>query len=69
MYPTVTNFLMVDIACVGGGDSEAARQHLKADGILARQMGAYGLPSCLRISVGTEDEMRVVVDALASYLG
>lgn len=68
VHPTVTNFLLVDFAGLDGKDAEAARQHLKADGILVRQMGAYGLPSCLRISIGTEDEMHAVVDALADYL-
>lgn len=68
VYPTVTNFLLVDFAGLDGKDAEGARQHLKADGILVRQMGAYGLPTCLRISVGTEDEMRVLIDSLTGYL-
>ena len=31
-------------------------------------MGGYGLPSCLRITIGTEEEMRAVVAALAEHL-
>jgi histidinol-phosphate/aromatic aminotransferase/cobyric acid decarboxylase-like protein len=31
-------------------------------------MGAYGLPEHIRISVGTEDEMRAVVATLADFL-
>jgi len=68
VHPTVTNFLLVDFAGLANKDAEAARQFLKAEGILVRQMGAYGLPTCLRISIGSEDEMRVVVDTLADYL-
>ena len=45
-----------------------ARQFLKTRGILVRQMGGYGLPHCLRISIGTEEEMRAVVDAVAAFL-
>ncbi|MDR6294232.1 histidinol-phosphate aminotransferase [Inquilinus ginsengisoli] len=63
--PSAGNFLLVDF---GDRDAEAARQHLKGTGILVRQMGGYGLPSCLRITIGTEDEMRAVVEALAEHL-
>ena len=46
---------------------EAVRQFLKARGILVRQMTAYGLPDCLRITIGRSDELREVVDALSAY--
>jgi histidinol-phosphate/aromatic aminotransferase/cobyric acid decarboxylase-like protein len=32
-------------------------------------MGSYDLPDCLRISVGLEDEMKALTDALAEHLG
>jgi histidinol-phosphate aminotransferase len=31
-------------------------------------MAAYGLPEHLRITIGTEEEMRAVVAALADFL-
>jgi histidinol-phosphate aminotransferase len=31
-------------------------------------MAAYGLPDCLRVTVGGEADMRAVVDALAAFL-
>jgi histidinol-phosphate/aromatic aminotransferase/cobyric acid decarboxylase-like protein len=31
-------------------------------------MGAYGLPDCLRITIGTEDEVRACVAALKEIL-
>jgi histidinol-phosphate aminotransferase len=70
VHPSIANFLLVSFAEVKGGNgvAEAARQFLKSRGILVRQMGAYGLPDCLRMSVGTEDEMRAVVDTLAQFL-
>ncbi len=30
-------------------------------------MGGYGLPDCLRITIGTESETRAVVQALESF--
>ena len=29
--------------------------------------GGYGLPDCLRITVGTEDQNRAVIDALSEF--
>lgn len=63
--PTAGNFLLVGFA---PGTAEAARLRLRDDGILVRQMGGYGLPDCLRITIGTEEEMREVVASLARHL-
>ncbi|MCW2243968.1 histidinol-phosphate transaminase [Azospirillum canadense] len=70
IHPSVTNFILVDFAGQkpGKDDAEAARQFLKGRGILVRQMPSYGLPSCLRVSIGTEAEMREVVTALKDFL-
>ncbi len=64
--PTAGNFLLVSF---GDRDAEAARLALRERGILVRQMGAYGLPDCLRITIGTEAEMRALIAALAEHLG
>ncbi|MFD1626989.1 histidinol-phosphate transaminase [Azospirillum griseum] len=70
VHPSVTNFMLIDFKGQkpGKDDAEAARQFLKAHGILVRQMPAYGLPSCLRVTIGTEAEMRTVVDTLKAFL-
>lgn len=59
------NFVLVDF---GGRDVEAIRLALKDQGILVRQMGAYHLPTCLRITIGTGLEMQAVIEALSSIL-
>ena len=55
------------------GDPErnaaAADGFLKENGIIVRSVASYGLPDCLRITIGTEDEMRQVVDALGQFMG
>ncbi|HER27548.1 MAG TPA: histidinol-phosphate transaminase [Rhodospirillales bacterium] len=69
----VGNFLLVrfpaqDDRDNGGRDSVAADEFLQGRGIVVRRMNGYGLPDCLRITIGTEDEMRAVVGALSEFM-
>lgn len=66
-HPSVGNFLLLGFLEGPQGASDAAA-HLKAEGILVRAMGGYGLPDCLRITIGTEAETRAVAEALAAYV-
>ncbi|CAK0780112.1 Histidinol-phosphate aminotransferase [Azospirillaceae bacterium] len=70
VHPSVANFVLISFAEQSGekAQSETARQFLKKRGILVRQMNSYGLPDCLRVSIGREEEMRAVVSALAEFL-
>ena len=54
VHPSIANFVLASFADLPNGksDAEAARLHLKARGILVRQMGGYGLPDCLRVTIG-----------------
>lgn len=66
VYPSQGNFLLVDF---GSPDrAENCRLKLKEQGILIRQMGAYGLPRCLRISIGAADEMEIAFSAISGYM-
>jgi histidinol-phosphate aminotransferase len=58
--PSACNFVLAEF----GPEAEKTRQKLKEKGILVRQMGAYGLPHCLRITIGTSGEMEQVLNAL-----
>ncbi len=64
---SVANFVLVRFPAKPR-DADAAFAFLKSRGILTRGMRAYGLPEHLRISIGLEDEMRAVVDAIAAFL-
>jgi histidinol-phosphate aminotransferase len=64
--PAVANFVLVRFAGKPK-DADAAFAFLQSRGILVRKMGAYGLPEHLRISIGLEDEMRAVANALAEF--
>jgi histidinol-phosphate aminotransferase len=65
--PSAGNFVLVRFPRPDR-TAAAALAHLKADGILVRGMAGYGLPDCLRITVGLEDDCRAVRDSLAEFL-
>ncbi len=63
--PSVANFVLVDF---GSAERAAAADlHLQSRGVIVRAVGAYGLPSCLRISVGSEEANHAVVAALKEF--
>jgi histidinol-phosphate aminotransferase len=66
--PSVTNFVLARFENKQGHDAAAANAFLKSRGIIVRAMGGYHLPDCLRITVGTSDEMHAVVDALTDFM-
>jgi histidinol-phosphate aminotransferase len=59
-----TNFLLVDF----GKDASEIEAALLQRGVVSRPMGGYGLPTCLRITVGTRDENRRLLQALDRVL-
>jgi histidinol-phosphate aminotransferase len=65
VYPSVANFLLVEF----GEEAEKIRLALRDKGIFIRQMGAYGLPRCLRITIGTSEDNRDLVSELRQALG
>lgn len=65
---SVANFVLVRFPDAAGKDAQAADAFLKARGIIVRRIAAYGLPDCLRISIGLESEMQAVTAALGEFL-
>jgi histidinol-phosphate aminotransferase len=64
--PSVGNFLLV-----GFGSKEravAANEWLMNDGLIPRLVAGYGLPEHLRITVGTETEVKAVQASLARFV-
>jgi histidinol-phosphate aminotransferase len=64
-YPSRGNFVLV-----GVHSPEHATdlfQFLQERNILVRPMAGYGLPDCLRISIGLENEMKALFKALDEY--
>jgi histidinol-phosphate aminotransferase len=68
LTPSVGNFVLPRFPDDPRHDAAAAFAFLQARGILTRQMGAYGLPQYLRITIGTGEEMEIVAAALAEFM-
>ena len=50
-------------------EAQSCDAHLQSVGIIVRQVAGYGLPHCLRITVGDESACRRVVHAVAQFKG
>jgi histidinol-phosphate aminotransferase len=66
--PSVGNFVLLRFPKQPGKDAASAAAALKREGILVRAMGAYGLSDCLRVTIGTGEDMETVVQALGAFL-
>jgi histidinol-phosphate aminotransferase len=60
VHPSQANFLLVEF----GPDTPAIEASLLAQDVVVRPMAGYGLPQCLRITVGDADENRRLLAAL-----
>jgi len=65
---SVGNFLLVTFQKDGIKNAKAAEKSLRENRILVRSLTGYSLPNSLRISIGLENEMSLVVDTLAKFL-
>ncbi len=62
--PTQGNFLMAEVE-----DGEKVYESLLREGVIVRPVTGYGFPRHVRISIGTPEENRRVVEALAKIMG
>src|SRR4029077_5708567 len=68
LTPSVGNFVLARFPDSPSENADAAFAFLQSRGILVRQMGGYGLPQYLRITIGTGEEMERRADTLAEFL-
>ena len=62
-YPSEGNFVLCEV-----GDGEAVAEAAQREGVIVRDCGSFGLPSCIRISCGTESGTRRAVETLNDIL-
>jgi histidinol-phosphate aminotransferase len=67
--PSVANFVLIHFPETKGKTAADADAFLTKRGLILRRVAGYGLPNCLRMTVGTEEANRLVVDALRDFLG
>ena len=67
LVPPEANFVMMVLP----SEQEASRifESLLAQGIIVRPLRAFGLPHCLRVSTGTDDDNRICLEAFRRTLG
>ncbi len=63
--PSATNFVLVEF----GERTAMIEASLLASGVVARPMAGYGLPDCLRITIGTADDNARLLAALDAIAG
>ncbi len=65
VVPSQTNFILVDFEA----EKRAAEafEFLRNHRLVVRPMGGYGLPACLRITIGRPEHMRLTVQTLDAW--
>ncbi|AZO27654.1 histidinol-phosphate transaminase [Mesorhizobium sp. M1B.F.Ca.ET.045.04.1.1] len=66
--PSVGNFVLIHFPDDRRHSAAAADDYLSARGYILRRVTGYGFPNALRMSIGTEEANRGVVEALTSFL-
>jgi histidinol-phosphate aminotransferase len=66
VWPSEGNFVLVDLGTAAAAN--AADAFLRSSGIIVRKVGGYGLPHCLRVTVGTAEEVGLVVEGFAEFM-
>lgn len=66
IWPSEGNFILADFGTPAA--AVAADAALRRRGIIVRAMRSYNLPHCLRITVGTAEEVDLVTEALAEHM-
>lgn len=63
VFPSEANFFLIRVP-----DADRAFEALKRQGVLVRNLNSPALKNCLRITVGTPDENRILLNALREAL-
>jgi histidinol-phosphate aminotransferase len=63
--PSAGNFVLADV----GSSGSAVYERLLRHGIIVRPVAGYGLPRCVRITIGTSAQNERLLAALPQCLG
>ena len=62
---SLANFVLARFA--DRAEAEAVDNHLRSRGVIVRRVAGYGLPNCLRITVGDAAGCQRVIDGIRSF--
>lgn len=65
--PSVANFVLIHFPDAPGKGAAEADAFLTQRGVILRRVTAYGLPHCLRLTIGSEEANAAVIEALAAF--
>lgn len=65
--PSVANFLLIHFPAEAGKGAAEADAFLTARGVILRRVTSYGLPDCLRLTIGSEEANAAVIEGLAAF--
>lgn len=66
--PSVANFILIHFRNEPGLSAADADAFLTARGLVLRAVGAYGLPNCLRATIGSDEANRALLAALGEFV-
>ena len=66
--PSVANFILIHFPLDKGKTSAEADAFLTKRGLVLRALNNYGLPHALRMTIGTEEANRLVLDGLRDFM-
>lgn len=67
--PSVGNFILIHFPETPGRTAVEADAFLGRRGLLLRAVAAYGLPNCLRMTIGSTEANELVLASLAEFMG
>src|SRR6266566_1984966 len=67
--PSVANFVLIHFPSDKGRTAQDADAFLTRRGLILRRLEPYHLPGALRLTVGSEEANRLLVEALAQFMG
>jgi histidinol-phosphate aminotransferase len=67
--PSIANFVLIHFPTKKGQTAADADEFLTKRGLILRRVTSYHLPNALRMTVGSEEANKLVVAALAEFVG
>ena len=63
---SATNFITFEIPAASGWTAPSFEAHLAEQGLLVRNLSNYGLPNCLRITIGSDEDSRMALTLICN---